>query len=116
MKMILETVDDENYLEFVLMENEIESLSSSTKIISMIGEIGDSIYQIGIRNMIPEEFFEQKKRKRRKMPLIKSSKPEDVHANISEMVKAGHPKDQAVAAALNVAREAKKNQKKERKR
>ena len=40
------------------------------------------------------------------MPLIKSGSKEAIGKNISEMEAAGHPKAQAVAAALNTAREA----------
>lgn len=72
----------------------------------MIGEIEDVVYQIGIRPALPSEINEMNETREEKVPLIRSSKPEAVHANISEMVKAGHPKDQAVAAALNVARKA----------
>jgi len=39
------------------------------------------------------------------MPLKPGSSPETVSENISEMVHAGHPQDQAVAAALRTARE-----------
>ncbi len=38
------------------------------------------------------------------MPLIKSGSKAAVSTNISEMVKAGHPRDQAIAAALSTAR------------
>ena len=38
------------------------------------------------------------------MPLIKSSSSSAVSKNISEMRHAGHPRDQAIAAALSVAR------------
>jgi hypothetical protein len=40
------------------------------------------------------------------MPLKKGYSRETISQNISEMVHSGHPKDQAVAAALNVARKA----------
>jgi hypothetical protein len=40
------------------------------------------------------------------MPLKKGYSRDTISKNISEMVHAGHPKDQAVAAALNVARKA----------
>ena len=38
------------------------------------------------------------------MPLIKSGSKEAVSKNISEMIRAGHPRKQAIAAALNTAR------------
>jgi hypothetical protein len=41
------------------------------------------------------------------MPLIKSSSKAAVSKNISEMVHAGHPQNQAIAAALDTARRAK---------
>lgn len=39
------------------------------------------------------------------MPLKPGSSQETISQNISEMVHSGHPKDQAIAAALNTARE-----------
>lgn len=42
------------------------------------------------------------------MPLHKGKSPETISANISEMVHAGHPQKQAVAAALSTARESAK--------
>lgn len=41
------------------------------------------------------------------MPLSKGKSQEVISHNISEMIHAGHPKDQAIAAALNTARQAK---------
>jgi hypothetical protein len=41
------------------------------------------------------------------MPLEPGSSKETISKNISEMVKAGHPQKQAVAAALSNARESK---------
>jgi hypothetical protein len=38
------------------------------------------------------------------VPLIKSGSRAAVSQNISEMVKSGHPRDQAIAAALATAR------------
>ena len=43
------------------------------------------------------------------MPLKKGKSKKTISSNISEMVHAGHPHDQAVAAALNVARRAKRD-------
>lgn len=42
------------------------------------------------------------------MPLIKSASKKAIGSNIREMVHAGHPKDQAIAAALDTARRAKR--------
>jgi hypothetical protein len=38
------------------------------------------------------------------MPLHKGKSKKIISENISEMIKSGHPKDQAVAASLNQAR------------
>jgi hypothetical protein len=37
-------------------------------------------------------------------PLKRGKSKETISSNISEMIKSGHPKDQAVAASLNEAR------------
>jgi hypothetical protein len=37
------------------------------------------------------------------MPLEKGSSKETIGSNIAEMIKSGHPKDQAVAAAMRSA-------------
>jgi hypothetical protein len=42
------------------------------------------------------------------MPLIKSKSQKAFHSNIKEMVKAGHPVKQAVAAAYSQQRKAAK--------
>lgn len=42
------------------------------------------------------------------MPLIKSASKKAIGKNISEMVKVGHPQKQAIAAALDTARRAKR--------
>jgi hypothetical protein len=38
------------------------------------------------------------------MPLQKGTSREVIGANISEMMKSGHPREQAIAAALSTAR------------
>lgn len=40
------------------------------------------------------------------MPMKKGASQKTISSNIAEMIKAGHPRDQSVAAALNVARKA----------
>ena len=44
------------------------------------------------------------------MPLIKGKSEKSFHTNIKEMVKAGHPVKQAVAAAYSEKREAEKKE------
>jgi hypothetical protein len=43
------------------------------------------------------------------MPLEKSSSPGAFKRNVSEMVRAGHPRKQAIAAALNTARKGRRS-------
>lgn len=45
------------------------------------------------------------------MPLLSGSSQEVISHNIAEMIKAGHPKDQAVAAAMDKAGKHKKKRK-----
>jgi len=40
------------------------------------------------------------------MPLVKGKSKQTISHNVKEMIQSGHPKRQAVAAALNTAREA----------
>lgn len=42
------------------------------------------------------------------MPLTPGSSQATISKNIAEMVRAGHPRSQAIAAALNNARKSKK--------
>ena len=51
-------------------------------------------------------------RKEIKMPLKKSKTDKARSENIAELIKSGRPKDQAVAIAYDVQREAKKKKKK----
>lgn len=42
------------------------------------------------------------------MPLLKGYSKKTISENISEMIKAGHPEDQAIAASLDSARKSAK--------
>ena len=64
-------------------------------LITSLFEMNDQIYNLGIR--LPYKGEEE-------MPLIKSGSKAAIGKNILEMEAAGHPKDVAVAAALNTAR------------
>jgi hypothetical protein len=48
------------------------------------------------------------------MPLIKSSSDEARSENIAEMIRAGHPRNQAIAAAYHNQREAQRDSHEER--
>lgn len=48
------------------------------------------------------------------MPLKKGSSRSTVSGNIREMIRAGHPQKQAVAAALNTARKSKRGKRRTR--
>lgn len=50
------------------------------------------------------------------MPLKKGKSKKVISENISEMIKAGHPQNQAVAASLNIARKSGAKIKKPRKK
>ena len=43
------------------------------------------------------------------MPLIQSDSQEAFEKNVAEMIKAGHPKDEALAAAYEIQRKNKSN-------
>jgi hypothetical protein len=45
------------------------------------------------------------------MPLAKGKSKKTIGANIAEMMRAGHPQDQAVAAAMRKAGKARKKKK-----
>lgn len=49
------------------------------------------------------------------MPLMKGSSQEVIDSNIAEMRRAGHPEDQAIAAAYNNAGKGRKKKSKNRK-
>jgi|HubBroStandDraft_2_1064218.scaffolds.fasta_scaffold2641401_2 ribosomal protein L12E/L44/L45/RPP1/RPP2 len=49
------------------------------------------------------------------MPLIKSKSKEAFNENVSEMIKAGHPQNQAVAAAYSIKRKSTKGDSKMKK-
>ena len=75
MRMILESLDGDNYMEFLLLTKEVQALSSQ-KIVSMMGEVGDCMYQIGIRSASPSEIneiFETSQEE--EVPTIKSGCP-----------------------------------------
>jgi len=46
------------------------------------------------------------------MPLMKGTSPDVISENIREMVNAGHPQDQAVAASYRMAGKGRKKKKK----
>ncbi len=48
------------------------------------------------------------------MPLKTGSSPAVISANIGELIKAGHPKDQAVAIAYKTAKKKKAKKKKKK--
>lgn len=50
------------------------------------------------------------------MPLKKGSSKSVIKSNISEMIDAGHPRDQAIAASLSTARKSGANIPKKRKK
>lgn len=45
------------------------------------------------------------------MPLKRGASPKAISANIREMIKSGHPRDQAAAAAYEMARKSRKRAK-----
>lgn len=48
------------------------------------------------------------------MPLVKGASQKTISKNIRTEIKAGRPRNQAIAIALNIAREAKKGRSKKR--
>lgn len=97
MRMILERVENEIFLELVLKESEARSLLDR-HIVSMEGEIAGEIYQIGVRTGLLREIEVED------MPLLRGKSEKTIGHNIEEMEESGHPKAQAIAAALNTAR------------
>lgn len=96
--MILERLDNELYLELILKESEARSLLER-HIVSMEGEIAGEIYQIGVRTGLLRELEGEN------MPLLRGKSKGTIGHNIAEMEESGHPKAQAIAAALGKARE-----------
>lgn len=105
MRMILEGMCGDNYLEFLLLPREVDDLHAK-KIVYMEGEIGKELYQICVRSISPKELIEIEENEE-DMPLIRGSSKETVKKNIEEMVNAGHPVKQAVAAAISMSRKKK---------
>lgn len=97
MRMILERVDDESFLELILKESEARAVLDR-HIVTVEGEIAGEIYQIGVRTGLLREIEGED------MPLLRGKSKETIGRNIEEMEESGHPKAQAIAAALGQAR------------
>lgn len=95
MRLIQETVEGERYLEFILSEQEAKEILRY-RVLTSKSSIGGRLYNIAVRMQSTYEDT---------MPLIRGKSKEVIGTNIKEMEKTGHPKKQAIAAALNEARE-----------
>ena len=90
----------ENYVDIILKIKELDVLKSY-KIVSTTIPINGILFNVGIRQETPGEHNEEGDEE---VPLLKGTSKETISTNIKELQKAGHPMNQAVAAALSNAR------------
>ncbi len=89
-----EDVEREDFLEFIISEDQYEML----KEVGIVMDFPEGLH--GKRNL--NVFIRLEKEN--DMPLVKGKSKKVIGKNIKEMEESGHPKAQAVAAALNQAR------------